>query len=140
MRAHHRALPRLVAGLAIATLAACAPVAGVGGQRAPQPLEPQATFIGVGLALEPVTPDGHGARIVDILPDSPAETAGIAPGAILVSVDGWAVAEEPLAAIVEAVRGAEGTPVTLEVRAVGAPRTTRYALTRARIPLPIAFP
>ncbi len=124
----------IVLVIAVAAVA-CAPAA--------EPAQPPAaavpapeTFVGVGLALEPLTPDGKGARVVGILPNSPAEAAGMAAGSTLVTVDGEDVRSLGLADLVARIRGPEGSSVTLEVLPAGAPQPIRYTLQRARVAVP----
>lgn len=72
---------------------------------------------------------------VSILPDTPAEAAGLREGDLLVSVDGTDVAGSTLNDVVEKVRGPAGTPVTLTVERDGEPVTV--SPTRAAIELTI---
>jgi hypothetical protein len=67
-------------------------------------------FTGVGMVLEEA-PDG--LTVLGTLPDTPAERAGVEPGERLVSVDGRDVRASPIEAVVELVRGEEGTTVVL---------------------------
>jgi len=67
--------------------------------------------------------------------NSPAGRAGIKPGDVILSVDGTNVLGLPLAQVVQAVRGDEGTQVTLEVDD-GTPGGRRQVvLTRERVNL-----
>lgn len=125
----------LALALLLVLAAACAPTAQpttAGGASA----EAQNTFVGVGLALNPATADGKGARIVDVLPDSPAEKASVPVGVVIVAVDGQEVENETTAAIVELLRGPLGTKVTLTTRADGAKGTETFELERVRLALP----
>jgi carboxyl-terminal processing protease len=91
------------------------------------------TFSGVGLMLED-TPDGP--VVVSVLPDTPAERAGIEAGERIVSVDGRDVTDLPLQAIVNLVTGEPGTTVTVGF-ADGSEGDREIELTRAEIDLPL---
>jgi carboxyl-terminal processing protease len=90
-------------------------------------------FSGVGLMLED-TPDGP--VVVSVLPNTPAEAAGIETGERIVSVDGRDVTDLPLQAIVNLVTGEPGTTVTVGF-ADGSEGDREIELTRAEIDLPL---
>jgi carboxyl-terminal processing protease len=90
-------------------------------------------FSGVGLVLEE-TPEG--LTIVTVLPDTPAEQAGIEEGERIVSVDGDDVTDLPLPTVVERVKGEEGTTVVLGLDG-GDQGAREVELERARIDLPV---
>jgi carboxyl-terminal processing protease len=90
-------------------------------------------FSGVGLVLEE-TPEG--LTVVTVLPDTPAERAGIDEGEQIVSVDGDDVTDLPLTAVVERVKGEEGTTVVLGLDG-GEQGPRELELERAVIDLPI---
>jgi serine protease Do len=82
-----------------------------------RPTEPPAPPAGnepfVGAALEP-GPDGKGAAVKDVLPDSPADKAGLKKGDIITAIDGTAVADA--AALANAVGGHKpGDEITFKV-------------------------
>ena len=87
-------------------------------------------FSGVGMVLEEL-PDG--LTVVTVLPDSPAQAAGIRSGQRVVSVDGDDVTALPIESVVEIVKGEAGTDVTLGLDGDGPAEVT---LTRAVIALP----
>src|SRR3990172_1036687 len=95
------------------------------------------TFEGIGaqVDLDPTT-----GEIVIVAPfrGSPAEQAGILPGDVLVSVDGESAQGWSVADAVQRIRGAEGTPVTLEVRHSSGEVIT-VTITRATIVVPTVF-
>jgi carboxyl-terminal processing protease len=90
------------------------------------------SFSGVGLMLED-TPDGP--VVVSVLPDTPAERAGIETGERIVSVDGEDVRDLPLQAIVGMVTGEAGTSVTVGFED-GSQGPREVELVRAEIDLP----
>lgn len=90
-------------------------------------------FVGVGVFLED-TPDG--ATVRSVIPDTPAEGAGLQPGDRIISVDGEDVVNEPLDAITHRVQGEEGTDVTLGIEREGG-ETLEVTITRARIDVPV---
>ncbi|MES2643349.1 MAG: PDZ domain-containing protein [Myxococcota bacterium] len=84
----------------------------------------------------------EGLAIVNLpLPGSPAERAGLRPGDVIVTVDGWSTKEEVIETVVRHVGGAAGTEVVLGVRRDGEPLTIRVrrepvqeiAATQARV-------
>lgn len=70
-------------------------------------------FVGVGLHLQNQNPY---SLVVEVIPGSPAFRSEIKPGDFIVKVDGEDVAGLPLDALVEKIRGPEGTTVKLTVR------------------------
>lgn len=90
-------------------------------------------FSGVGLVLQE-TPKG--LTVVSVLDGTPADRAGITKGERIVSVDGRDVRGKPIDAVVDLVKGEEGTQVTLGL--VGGPQGRHeVTLTRQRIDLPL---
>jgi carboxyl-terminal processing protease len=90
------------------------------------------TYGGIGARMVGPTP-----TIIEVFPDSPAERAGLQPGDTLVAVDGRSVDGERLDAVVERVRGAAGTAVTLDVQRAGSGRVERLTLVRAEVRVPL---
>lgn len=89
-------------------------------------------FSGIGVVIEE-KPKG-GVVIVSVLEDTPASRAGIKTGDRIVSVDGKPVADKPIDAVVELIKGDEGTEVTLGL--AGRKGRRELTLTRERIELP----
>ena len=89
------------------------------------------SFVGIGVSVlyDPLT----GIATVDeVIPDSPAEKAGIRGGDLIVSVGDLTVKEDGYDATLDAVQGEVGTPVTVTVDRDGTPLTftmLRRALT-----------
>jgi carboxyl-terminal processing protease len=88
--------------------------------------------------------EGVGARmsirrgrptIVQTLPDSPARTAGLQPGDIMLEVDQQSVANLPLSRIVDKVRGPAGTTVHLRVLREKHAQALDFSIVRAKVEL-----
>lgn len=90
-------------------------------------------FSGIGVVVEE-TPKG-GLVIMDVLKGTPAAREGLEEGERIVSVDGTQVSKHPTDAIVDLIKGQEGTEVTLQL-AGGSKGRREVTLTRARIELP----
>ena len=89
-------------------------------------------FSGIGVVLEE-TPEG--LVVVSVFEDTPAAEAGMEQGERIVSVDGKPVEGRPIDAVVEQIKGEEGTQVTIGVD--GGPQGAReLTMTRKRIELP----
>ena len=71
--------------------------------------------------------------IVAPLPDTPASRAGIRPGDVILAVDGDSIEGKSLLEVVLVIRGAKGTPVTLEVLHADATTTTEITIVRDTI-------
>lgn len=71
------------------------------------------SYVGVGVTVG--YDDPRGLTILSVRAGAPAEAAGLTPGEIVTAVDGLDVSGEGQAAGVDAVRGEEGTEVTLTV-------------------------
>ncbi len=95
--------------------------------------EPQQDpVVGVGLSLTEVP---EGVKIVQVLPKSPADRAGLVPGIIVNKVDGTVVRKEHLVKVVEKIRGTPGTKVELELIDLAKQETNTVELTREKIAL-----
>ena len=91
------------------------------------------TFVGVGAVLDL---RNNAATVVRVIPDSPAEKAGLRAGEVILRVDGASVASQTIEQIVVKVRGPEGTPVTLGLQDLdGSERS--LTIVRAKINLPL---
>jgi carboxyl-terminal processing protease len=72
-------------------------------------------FSGIGVVLEP-KPSVDGIVIDSVLPDSPAEKAGLLDGDILLKVDGNSLAGKTVTEAVVLIRGAAGTTASILVK------------------------
>lgn len=86
-------------------------------------------FFGVGMQ---VATRGKYTVVTDVYPDSPAARGGVRADDIIAAVNGASVVGKPLETVVAAVRGPEGTEVTLRLVRTGE-RPRRVTLTRSRI-------
>ena len=89
------------------------------------------TVVGIGATVE--TAYNGGYRVMSVLPDSPAQEAGIRPGDIITAANGTAMSPEVDPRI--PVSGQEGTSVTLTINRNG--QTLELTLTRRAVPIPI---
>jgi C-terminal processing protease CtpA/Prc len=90
---------------------------------------PRARTGGVGVRF---MPDVDGMRVVQVVPDSPAEEAGLAAGDLVIEVDGHATAGMQTADFVDLMTGAEGSDVTFTVGWSGDTGLVEETLTLAR--------
>jgi carboxyl-terminal processing protease len=91
------------------------------------------TFVGVGAVLDI---RNNATTVVRVLPNSPAEKAGLKSGEVILKVDGTPVAGLAIEQVVVKVRGPVGTPVTLDLQELdGSERT--LTIIRAQIDLPL---
>jgi carboxyl-terminal processing protease len=86
------------------------------------------TGIGIDVNLE-----GGKVTVVNPLEGAPAERAGILPGDVVASVNDIPVDSANVEASVSRMRGAPGTPVTLEVLRPGSKEPLKFALTRKEV-------
>jgi carboxyl-terminal processing protease len=87
-------------------------------------------YTGVGLD---VNLEGGKVTVVAPLEGAPAERAGILPGDVVVSVNDISVDAADVESSVSRMRGAPGTPVTLDVLRPGNDVPLRFALTRTEV-------
>lgn len=118
---HHA---RIVGGLETAPGAAIGPIT-VSLRPAGPEEEPRVDLAGIGVAL---APHGDGFTITGVVADGGASRAGLARGDVILGVDGRSVLDLGMADAIEAIRGPEGTNVTLTVRRAG--RTESVTVTR----------
>jgi peptidase, S41 family len=87
-------------------------------------------LVGIGV-LASYDVDTPGIYIRRVMPDSPAEAAGIRENDVVTAVNGTVVTEETYGDCINAVRGEAGTSVTLTVLSGG--KTTDVNVTRATV-------
>ena len=85
-------------------------------------------FSGVGLTVTGVK---RGLRVASVLPDTPAERAGIEEGDLITAVDGRSLAGVPAEVSTARIKGPPGTRV--ELRVVSAPGADPQRQARARL-------
>ena len=90
-------------------------------------------FGGIGASLELV--DGY-PMIIAVFPHTPAGLAGLAPGDLIVEVDGEDIKDHLLSSTVSRIRGEPGTEVTLKVYRPSTDQTFPMTLVRAVIEIP----
>ncbi len=90
-------------------------------------------FSGIGLSVAQAK---QGLRVVEVFPRSPAAEAGIAPGDVVVSVEGESIAGQSSSEATEKIKGPEGTKVTIGVLDPKTKKTRQLTLTRAEVSLP----
>jgi carboxyl-terminal processing protease len=88
------------------------------------------TYTGIGLDLR--LRDGR-VTVVEPIAGAPAQAAGILPGDIVVAVDAVPVDGADVAATINRMRGAAGTPITLDVVRAGELEPLRFALVRDEV-------
>jgi carboxyl-terminal processing protease len=92
-------------------------------------------FSGVGLTVTGVK---RGLRVASVLPDTPAERAGIEQGDLITAVDGRPLAGVPARVSTAQIKGPPGTPVELRVVPNSGRGTRNVQLERASVELPVA--
>jgi carboxyl-terminal processing protease len=90
-------------------------------------------FSGVGLT---VTHARRGLRVAEVLPDTPAEAAGIERGDEIVAVDGKSIAGKPSDVSTTMIKGPPGTEVKLRVVPVGGGPPREVTVERASVRVP----
>jgi carboxyl-terminal processing protease len=88
-------------------------------------------FSGVGLNVSPAK---GGLRVASVLPDTPAEQAGLEEGDLIVAVDGRSIADVPAEVATARIKGPPGTEVELRVQSVtGKPRDVTVERAEVRV-------
>lgn len=93
------------------------------------------SYVGVGITITP-NPDGLGYDIIEVTPNAPAQTAGVAVGDILIAVDGKSVVDMNNSELGTLVRGEEGTSVKLTVQRGN--ETLEFTVVRKKFQTPVA--
>jgi carboxyl-terminal processing protease len=90
-------------------------------------------FEGVGLTVTGVK---RGLRVASVIPNTPAERAGVKRGDLIVNANGKALQGKPTNASVDLIRGAPGTSVKLRLVPAGAGGAKTIRLKRADVAVP----
>ena len=93
------------------------------------------SYVGVGITITP-NPEGQGYDIIEVTPNAPAQTAGVAAGDILIAVDGKSVVDMNNSELGTLVRGEEGTSVKLTVQR--GKETLEFTVVRKKFQTPVA--
>ena len=91
------------------------------------------SYVGIGVRIDP-TDEGL-PRIVGVFKDSPAETAGLEIGDVIVAVDGASTTDKTIDEVATLVRGEAGTHVSVTVRADGTGPERTVDIVRADVPI-----
>lgn len=105
-------------------------------QEAPRNLDAPRSIVGVGLMLR--QSPGRPLSIMDVIANTPASQAGLAPGLVVEKIDGTETEGMNLKQSAEMMRGPEGTAVTLEIIDPKNDTTNTMTLTREKIAIPPA--
>jgi carboxyl-terminal processing protease len=92
--------------------------------------ETSGEFEGVGLEI---TVEGGALTVVSPMADSPGERAGIRPGDRIVSIEGAATKDMPLAEATRRLKGPAGTQVSVELMREGFASPQKLTLVRDRV-------
>jgi carboxyl-terminal processing protease len=92
------------------------------------------SYTGIGVAVD--VKSGQ-LTVTKVFPGSPAASAGIKPGEVIVSVNGKPTASQPASADVARISGPAGTTVSLQLHQTAKPRRVSLTLTRRAISLPL---
>lgn len=94
--------------------------------------ESRGTFSGIGAELRL---QGKAVRIQKVMEEQPAEKAGIREGDLITSVDGKPVEsfDKDIMKVVQAIRGPEGTNVTLTIKREGGTEPLSFTIRRGRV-------
>ncbi len=95
----------------------------------------EGTFTGIGISVE-MDADSRELKVLAPLPGSPAYSAGILPGDLIVEVDGKPTDGMTRDEAIEALQGRPGTQVTLKVKHLRSDEPEMITVSRAIIELP----
>lgn len=90
-------------------------------------------FSGVGLTVSEVK---RGLRVADVIPNTPAEEAGIEAGDQIVAVDGESIAGDAADLSTAMIKGPPGTEVTLRIVPAGGGDAREVTIERAEVRVP----
>jgi carboxyl-terminal processing protease len=95
---------------------------------------PPAPVSGIGVTINQSDPNTP-IEVIDVIPNTPAEKAGVRKGDKIMKVNGEDVAKLTTSEVADRVRGPEGTPVTIVFDRGGTP--VELTITRARFTTPL---
>jgi carboxyl-terminal processing protease len=95
--------------------------------------EQASQFYGIGVSI---LQHRDGVYVQSIVPNTPADKAGLRYGDRIISVDGKDARDWTSAEVSKNVRGEKGTPVKVKVERVGSAQPIELDLTRGGVPLP----
>jgi carboxyl-terminal processing protease len=90
-------------------------------------------FSGVGLTVSEVD---QGLRVAEVLPNAPAQRAGIEAGDLILAVDGESIAGRPAEVSSARIKGPPGTEVELRVKPAAGGGARQIELRRAEVRVP----
>ena len=91
----------------------------------------EGSYLGIGTSVI----DDDGDLRLSPFGGSQAEKAGVEDGDVLLAVDGMSVAGQPIASVVDLVRGPSGTKITLQLRRQGEPEPVELDVFRESVEL-----
>ena len=92
----------------------------------------EGVFYGIGASVS-IDADTNYAKIVKVLPNTPAEEAGLKDGDIIVEVEGESTAGQDLQTVVTRIKGEENTNVTIKIYREGETDYLEFTITRKPI-------
>ncbi len=92
------------------------------------------TFVGIGIQVDGTGTDG--TVITSVIPNTPAEEAGLKRDDRIIAVDGTTTSGQTVDEVVARVRGPEGAPVTLTIQRAGVP-SFDVTIVRRKFDLPL---
>src|SRR5258706_7233303 len=95
---------------------------------------PPAPVSGIGVTINQSDPNTP-IEVIDVIPNTPAEKAGVKKGDKIIKVNGDDVTKLTTCEVADRVRGPEGTPVTIVFDRGGTP--VELTITRARFTTPL---
>jgi carboxyl-terminal processing protease len=95
---------------------------------------PPAPVSGIGVTINQSDPNSP-IEVIDVIPNTPAEKAGVKKGDKIIKVNGDDVTKLTTSEVADRVRGQEGTPVTIVFDRGGTP--VELTITRARFTTPL---
>ncbi len=91
-------------------------------------------FVGIGVELRG-SDDGH-LIIINVLPDSPAERAGLKKNDVIVAIDGVPIQGESVEQAADRLQGPEGSTVEVLVRRAPEDRLLKFLIVRGHVEVP----